>query len=78
MDHEPSTSEQVFDTICRYIEQHGYAPSIREIAQVCHLGSSTVFYTLHKLEAWGWISREPTTARSLRVHRSRIKVASEN
>jgi len=78
MEQAPSTSERVFDYICQYLEQHGYAPSIRDIAQACHLGSSTVFYTLHKLEAWGWICREPMVARSLRVQRSRIDEGCKN
>jgi repressor LexA len=59
----------VFDYVCDYIEQRGYPPSMRNIARACQLSPSAVLYNLDKLEAWGWLTREPHSARSLRILR---------
>jgi len=64
---EPLTCELVFDYVCQYIEQHGYAPTTRNIAHGCQLSETAVRYNLDKLEAWGWLEREPHRARSLRI-----------
>ena len=61
----------VFEYICDYIDQRGYPPSMRNIADACQLGTTTVYYTLNKLEAWGWLEREPRVPRSLRILRAR-------
>jgi repressor LexA len=66
---EQRTPELVFDYICAYMAQHGYAPTVRAIGRGCHLSPSTVVYNLDKLEAWGWLSREPRRARGLRILR---------
>ena len=59
MPPEQLTVDLVFDYICAYMVQHGYAPTVRTIGQACHLSPSTVVYHLDKLEAWGWLTREP-------------------
>ena len=58
-------TDEVYNFIEHYIQQHGYAPSLREIAMGCYLGTSSVLRHLDKLEAWGWISREPGRARGM-------------
>jgi len=63
MDNE--TIEIVYAFIKLYMQQHGYAPSLREIAAGCYLGTSSVLRHLDRLEAWGRITREPGRARSM-------------
>ena len=69
MQPEQLTPDLVFNYICAYITQHGYAPTVRTISAACRLSPSTVVYNLDKLEAWGWLTREPHRARSLRILR---------
>jgi SOS-response transcriptional repressor LexA len=76
MQTEQLSSELVFDYVCNFIAERGYAPSTRNIAKACQLSKSTVLYNLDKLEAWGWLTRERGVARSLRVLR-KCKVPSE-
>ena len=61
------TSDIVFEYVRDYIDQHGYPPSMRNIADACQLSTTAVRYNLDKLEAWGWLTREPHLARSLRI-----------
>lgn len=63
---EPTTNT-IYKFIQSYVEQHGYPPSLREIAVGCYLGTSSVLRHLDKLEAWGRISREPGRARALKL-----------
>jgi SOS-response transcriptional repressor LexA len=76
MQIEQLSSELVFNYVCNYIAEHGFAPSTRNIAKACQLSTSTVLYNLDKLEAWGWVTRKPGVARSLRVLR-KCKVTAE-
>ncbi len=50
-----------------YGRQHGYGPTIREVAEGCFIANSTALVYLSRLEAWGWVTREPGKARSLRL-----------
>lgn len=52
---ESSTQQQVYDFICRYLDQHGWAPSFREIADDVGASVSTVHFHLHSLERHGQI-----------------------
>lgn len=65
MTREPT--RQVNRFICQYIEEKGYAPSVREIGSACYMGASAVMRHLDLLEAWGWITREIGVARSIRL-----------
>ena len=48
----------VFQFIRTYTEEHGYGPSIREMADASHLAStSSVAYVLTRLEGKGYITR---------------------
>lgn len=50
------SSERVYDFICQYLDQHGWAPTIREIgAGVGFSSPSTVHGHLRRLEAHGRI-----------------------
>lgn len=59
------TTEAVYAYIKEYRRQHGNSPSIRNIAKACYLAGATVIRHLDKLEAWGWIEREPGVARGI-------------
>ncbi len=71
MQTDSLTSDLVFDYVCDYIARHGYPPSMRNIARGCQMSVSAVLYNLDKLEAWGWLTREPGVARSLRILRAK-------
>lgn len=60
-----STQDLVFSYISTFIQQHGHAPSQREIARGCYLAQSSVRYHLAKLKAEGKISYKHGQARSL-------------
>jgi repressor LexA len=51
------TTRLIYDYICSYIEEKGYAPSIREIAAACFVGHSNVDRYLKRLEDEGLIKR---------------------
>lgn len=67
MDTLPSMMQMVYDYIVSYIDEHGYGPSVRNIAEGCHMAVATVAFHLDKLEARGWITREFGQARSVRI-----------
>lgn len=63
-----SSRARVLDFIEAYIEDHGYGPSIRDIAAGVGLASvSSAEYHLHQLEAEGCITRAPKVPRSIRL-----------
>ena len=58
------------ETIMRYIidhvQQHHYAPSIREITNACHISSvSVTMYNLNTLAAKGFLNKAPGKARAI-------------
>ncbi len=67
------TTGIVYAFIVAYMAQHGYAPSVREIAHGCFLGLGTVMWHLTRLEARGRIRREPGVARSITLVKSNTK-----
>jgi SOS-response transcriptional repressor LexA len=62
-----ATTEEVYKFIQDYINREGIAPSIREIAEGCYLGRSTVQRHLDRLAIWGWIIQRPGRARGIVV-----------
>ncbi len=56
---------QVYAFIRAYIDEHGFAPSLRDIGEGCYLSPSNVMRYLDKLEARGLISREFRKPRSI-------------
>lgn len=72
---KPLTEKQqkIYDFILRYTEEHGYSPSIRDIAAASHLKStSTVHFHLKALEEAGYVSHCVGKTRSLIVLRSGV------
>jgi SOS-response transcriptional repressor LexA len=47
------------------VQEHGYAPTQREIAQHCGIRLSAVGLHLDRLEIWRWIRRTAGKARSI-------------
>lgn len=65
---KPLTSRQrsVYEFIESYIDQKGYGPTVREIAEAVNLSSpSTVHVHLKTLEEKGYIVRDPMKSRSI-------------
>lgn len=61
-----SRRNQILDFIRRFLDEKGYAPSLREIRQSCNIGSmELVQHHLEALERDGYISRNPNTSRSI-------------
>jgi repressor LexA len=56
---------QVYQYICDYFAEYGFAPSLRDIGRACYLSPSNVIGHLDKLEAQGFISRELRKPRSI-------------
>lgn len=59
------TTEIIYDFIRKFIAERKISPSLREIADACYLGPSTVIRHLDRLEVARRITREPGTARSI-------------
>ena len=63
-----ASRESILDFIARFTTEHGYPPTVREIARGVGLRSvSGVMRSLDILEANGLIQRDAATARSIRV-----------
>jgi DNA-binding MarR family transcriptional regulator len=58
-------TESVYSFIREYIHLHHLPPTLREIAEGCHIGRSTTLRHLDRLEAGGRLVREPGKARSI-------------
>lgn len=59
---------EILDFIKRYLSEHGYPPTVRDIGQAVGLtSSSTVHAHLANLEKAGAIRRDPTKPRALEV-----------
>ena len=70
MAQRPLTDKQgaVLLWIARYFQEHGYAPSVREIAAGLKVSSTNdVIAKLRVLEAKGWIVRVHRQPRSIRL-----------
>jgi repressor LexA len=68
--------KEIFDFISRYLKQHGYPPTVREIGKAVGLhSSSTVHGHLAKLEKLGVLRRDPTKPRAIEVLVERAKRA---
>lgn len=63
--------KQILEVIEAYREEHGYAPSYREIcAQTDITSTSMVNYYLEQLEEMGYIERKENISRSLKITRA--------
>src|SRR5689334_111469 len=68
---------EIYDYLTRYVDDHGYPPTVREIGEAEGLASpSTVHAHLANLERAGLIKRDPTKPRALElVGRERSRAA---
>lgn len=65
---EAPRTDAVYQFVCGYIAQHGFAPSVREISAAFELNSTSLAdYYLRKLAKQGRIKRVKRTARSITV-----------
>jgi repressor LexA len=70
--------QEIFDFVKRYVGEHGYPPTVRDIGKAIGLtSSSTVHAHLANLEKLGVLKRDPTKPRALEVlvHKARGAVA---
>ena len=72
--------QEIYDFVTRYVDGHGYPPTVREIGEEVGLASpSTVHAHLANLERAGMIRRDPTKPRALElVGRERGAAAAED
>lgn len=59
--------ESVYEFIGTFIEQNGFSPSIREIAEGCYISTAYVLRCLDLLGSQGRVMRDPGKARSIRL-----------
>ena len=67
-------TETVYAFIQTYMGQHGYAPTLREIADGCYIAYGTMLRHLDRLEMRGRITREPGKARSIQLLISDLRI----
>jgi len=61
---------QILDFLTKYVDAHGYPPTVREIGEAVGLASpSTVHAHLANLERAGLIRRDPTKPRAIELRR---------
>jgi repressor LexA len=61
---------QILDFLTKYVDAHGYPPTVREIGEAVGLASpSTVHAHLANLERAGLLRRDPTKPRAIELHR---------
>ena len=59
---------EIWDFVVRYVDEHGYPPTVREIGEAVGLASpSTVHAHLANLERAGLLKRDPTKPRALEL-----------
>jgi repressor LexA len=69
---------QILDFLTKYVDAHGYPPTVREIGEAVGLASpSTVHAHLANLERAGLLKRDPTKPRALELRREPKAVAAE-
>jgi len=59
---------EIYEFVTRYVDRHGYPPTVREIGEAVGLASpSTVHAHLANLERAGYLKRDPTKPRALEL-----------
>lgn len=60
--------EESYQCIVRFTEEHGYPPTVRELAALIGVTStSTVFSRIRQLEKNGYIRRVPASPRAIEI-----------
>jgi DNA-binding Lrp family transcriptional regulator len=60
------TTYRIYEAICEYLREDIH-PTYREIAARCHMAPSSVLRHIDRLEGMGWIRREESKMRSIRL-----------
>ena len=69
---------EIYEFVTRYVDRHGYPPTVREIGEAVGLASpSTVHAHLANLERAGYLKRDPTKPRALELIGHRRAAAAE-
>jgi repressor LexA len=59
---------RIFDYISKFIDEHDYPPSIRQIQEACDISSTSVVdYNLRILERMGYIRRDREVSRAIEL-----------
>lgn len=62
-----SKQKEILELIKVFIEEQGYSPTVRELASLCGLkSSSTMHGHLERLEKQGYISKHQTLPRTIK------------
>ena len=63
-----NTRQRILEFIRQFLTEKGYAPTVRDIVRGCHMSTTSVVqHHLNKLEEEGYIQRDPTVFRSIRL-----------
>jgi repressor LexA len=66
--------QEIFDFVKRYVSEHGYPPTVRDIGKAIGLASSsTVHAHLANLERLGMLRRDPTKPRAIEVLKDKAR-----
>ncbi len=65
--------EAIFAFMCKYHQENGFPPSLREIGKAFYMSPGTIMRYLDKMEAQGWIIREWGKARGITLKRECAK-----
>jgi repressor LexA len=66
--------QEIFDFVKRYVGEHGYPPTVRDIGKAIGLtSSSTVHAHLANLEKAGVLRRDPTKPRAIEVLKDKAR-----
>lgn len=57
--------EEVYRYICKYMDEHTYSPSMRDIAEGCMMSRGNATRYVDKLESLGRLKRTAGIARSI-------------
>jgi repressor LexA len=73
-----NTRQQILNFIRKFLDEKGYAPTVRDIVKGCHISTpSVVQHHLNMLEKQGYILRDPEIFRSIQlVERKREAISS--
>jgi len=68
MAHTPKSRLRILNFIRVFLQEKGYAPTVRDIVRGCGISTSSVVqYHLNMLEKEGYIRRDPQVFRSIRL-----------
>ncbi len=68
MEDLTKSEKRIYSFLCKYIEENGFSPSVRDITEALGFASpSTVHLYISRLEQKGYVEREQKKSRSLRI-----------